>query len=117
GAKPVFVEPDPKTYNIDPAKIEEAITPLTRAIIPVHLYGQCCEMDKIMEIALRNNLIVIEDNAQSQGSTFNGKMAGSFGHINATSFYPGKNLGALGDAGALTTNDSLLAEKINTLRN
>lgn len=117
GATPILVEPDITTLNIDPAKIEASITPFTKAIIPVHLYGQCCQMDKIMEIALRNDLYVIEDNAQAHGATFKGKMTGSFGHINATSFYPGKNLGALGDAGAITTNDASLADKAITLRN
>jgi len=117
GATPVFVEPSVTTYNIDPARIEEAITPATRAIMPVHLYGQCCEMDAIMEIAARNNLYVVEDNAQAQGAMYKGKITGSFGHINATSFYPGKNLGALGDAGAITTNSDELAEKIRMLRN
>lgn len=117
GATPVFVEPDIKTYNIDPAKIEAAITAKTKAIIPVHLYGQACEMDKIETIAKKHNLFIIEDNAQSQGASFNGKLTGSWGHINGTSFYPGKNLGALGDAGAVTTNDSVLARKAAILRN
>lgn len=117
GAKPVFVEPRLDTYNLDPELIEAAITKRTKAIIPVHLYGQSCEMIRIMEIAEKHNLIVIEDNAQSQGSTFNGKLTGSWGHINATSFYPGKNLGALGDAGAVTTDDGILAESIRKLRN
>lgn len=114
---PVFVEPDFKTYNIDPAKIEAAITERTKAIMPVHLYGQSCDMTAIMAIAARHNLYVIEDNAQSQGSLFNGKIAGSWGHINGTSFYPGKNLGALGDAGAITTNDASLAKRAAVLRN
>ncbi len=100
GAIPVPVEPNPITFNIDPANIEKAITSRTKAIMPVHLYGQACEMDAIMNIANKYNLFVVEDNAQSQGATFNGKLTGSFGHINGTSFYPGKNLGALGDAGA-----------------
>ncbi|WP_377912911.1 DegT/DnrJ/EryC1/StrS family aminotransferase [Algoriphagus aquatilis] len=117
GAKPVFVEPNEKTYLINPDLIAQAITSNTKAIIPVHLYGQACEMDKIMQIAGKYNLKVIEDNAQAHGATFNGKLTGSFGHINATSFYPGKNLGALGDAGACTTNDAALAEKILMLRN
>ncbi len=105
GAMPVFVEPRLDTYNIDPELIEAAITPRTAAIMPVHLYGQACEMDQMMQIAERHGLYVIEDNAQSQGATSNGKLTGSFGHINGTSFYPGKNLGAIGDAGAITTND------------
>lgn len=117
GAVPVFVEPDIKTYNLDPSKIEAAITKKTKAIIPVHLYGQACEMNKIMTVAQKHNLFVIEDNAQSQGATFNKQITGSFGNINATSFYPGKNLGALGDAGAITTNDKELAKKASVLRN
>jgi dTDP-4-amino-4,6-dideoxygalactose transaminase len=117
GAKPVFVEPDIVTYLINPGLITQAITSKTKAIMPVHLYGQACEMDKIMEIAYKFNLKVIEDNAQAHGATFNGKLTGSFGHINGTSFYPGKNLGALGDAGAITTNDLELAKKAFMLRN
>ncbi|MGZ8550770.1 MAG: DegT/DnrJ/EryC1/StrS family aminotransferase [Chitinophagaceae bacterium] len=117
GATPVFVEPDSGTFNINPNLIEAAITSRTRAIMPVHLYGQCCEMDAIMQIAEKHQLFVIEDNAQSQGSMYNGRKAGSFGHLNGTSFYPGKNLGALGDAGAVTTNDPELAKMIRTLRN
>jgi len=117
GATPVFVEPDPATYNLSPANIEAAITPKTKVIMPVHLYGQACEMEQIMEIASRHNIYVVEDNAQSQGATFKGKITGSWGHINGTSFYPGKNLGALGDAGAVTTNDSALANKARVLRN
>lgn len=117
GASPVFVEPDRQTYNINPANIEAAITPRTKAIMPVHLYGQACEMEAIMHLAKKHKLFVIEDNAQAQGAVFNGKITGSWGHANGTSFYPGKNLGALGDAGAVTTNDTALAEKINMLRN
>jgi dTDP-4-amino-4,6-dideoxygalactose transaminase len=117
GAKPIPVEPNPTTYNLDPARLEAAITPRTRAIMPVHLYGQACEMGPIMEIAKRHNLYVVEDNAQSQGATYNGGITGSFGDLNATSFYPGKNLGALGDAGAVTTNNADLAKKVRTLRN
>lgn len=117
GATPVFAEPNLQTYNIDPAAIEAAITSRTKAIMPVHLYGQCCEMDAIMAIAKRHNLHVVEDNAQSQGAAFNGKLAGSWGDINGTSFYPGKNLGALGDAGAVTTNSDDLAHKAAVLRN
>ncbi|RYG42271.1 MAG: aminotransferase class I/II-fold pyridoxal phosphate-dependent enzyme, partial [Chitinophagaceae bacterium] len=105
GAVPVFVEPDIHTYNIDPEKIEAAITSRTKAIMPVHLYGQACEMEAIVAIAEKHNLKVIEDNAQSQGASFKGRLTGTWGHINGTSFYPGKNLGALGDAGAITTND------------
>jgi dTDP-4-amino-4,6-dideoxygalactose transaminase len=117
GAKPVFVEPDLRTYLMDPGCIAEAITPQTRAIMPVHLYGQACEMDTIMDIAGQRGLNVIEDNAQAHGATFKGNMTGSFGDINGTSFYPGKNLGALGDAGALTTNSDELSHKALMLRN
>jgi dTDP-4-amino-4,6-dideoxygalactose transaminase len=117
GATPVFVEPNIETYNIDVEKIEAAITNKTRAIMPVHLYGQACQMDKIQDLAQKHNLFIIEDNAQSQGASFNGKLTGTFGHLNGTSFYPGKNLGALGDAGAVTTNDDELANKIRVLRN
>ncbi|WP_460678614.1 DegT/DnrJ/EryC1/StrS family aminotransferase [Mucilaginibacter koreensis] len=117
GATPVFVEPDMQTYNITAAGIEAAITPKTKAIMPVHLYGQCCEMEAIMALAEKHNLYVIEDNAQAQGASYNGKLTGSWGHINGTSFYPGKNLGALGDAGAVTTNNAELAKQAATLRN
>lgn len=117
GATPVFVEPNPLTYNIDPKNIEAAITTKTKVIIPVHLYGQACEMDEIMDIAFAHNVMVLEDNAQSQAATYNGKKTGSFGQVNATSFYPGKNLGALGDGGAVTTNSEAIAEKIKVLRN
>ena len=117
GAKPVFVEPNINTYNIDPAKIEMAVTAKTKAIMPVHLYGQACEMDRIMAIAKKHNLFVVEDNAQSQGAAYKGKSTGSWGNINGTSFYPGKNLGALGDAGAVTTNNQELAIKAALLRN
>lgn len=117
GAVPVFVEPDIKTYNINPNLIEEKITKKTRAILPVHLYGQSCEMKKIMKIAKKHNLKVVEDNAQSQGSFCYNKITGSWGDVNATSFYPGKNLGALGDAGAITTNNKYLNKEIRMLRN
>lgn len=117
GATPVFVEPDMDTYNIDPLKIQDAITSRTKAIMPVHLYGQACEMDSIMKIAKENNLFVIEDNAQAHGATFNGKITGSWGDANGTSFYPGKNLGALGDGGAVTTNSDLITKKIRMYRN
>jgi len=117
GAKPIFVEPDITTYLINPELISSAVTSRTKAIIPVHLFGQACEMDKIMEIANHYELKVIEDNAQAHGATFNGKLTGSYGNINGTSFYPGKNLGALGDAGAITTNDQELAKKVEMLRN
>ncbi|TFV97232.1 DegT/DnrJ/EryC1/StrS family aminotransferase [Algoriphagus kandeliae] len=117
GARPVFVEPRRDTYNINPDLIEDSITSRTKGIIPVHLYGQSAEMKQIMEIAKHHQLWVIEDNAQAHGSEFNGKITGSWGHINATSFYPGKNLGALGDGGAVTTNFEDLAEKVKSLRN
>jgi dTDP-4-amino-4,6-dideoxygalactose transaminase len=118
GAKPVFVECDLNTYNIDPSKIEKAITKNTKAIMPVHLYGKLCEMDKIMEIANKYNLHVIEDCAQAHGAMDkNGKKAGSFGIANGFSFYPGKNLGAIGDGGCITTNDESIANKLKILRN
>ena len=117
GAKPVPVEPDPRTFNLNPASIEAAITPRTRAIMPVHLYGQPADMDPIMQIAAKRNLRVIEDNAQAQGALYKGRRTGSLGHAAGNSFYPGKNLGAFGDAGAVTTNDAELADKIRTLRN
>jgi dTDP-4-amino-4,6-dideoxygalactose transaminase len=117
GATPVFVEPRMETYNINPELIEAAITKKTKAIMPVHLYGQACEMDLIMAIATAYNLYVIEDNAQSHLSSYSGKLTGSFGDVNGTSFYPGKNLGALGDAGAVTTNNEELANRIKRLRN
>lgn len=117
GAIPVFVEPRYETANINPDLIELAITSRTKAIIPVHLYGQACEMQAIMDIAERHGLYVVEDNAQAHGAKYNGKKTGSWGHINATSFYPGKNLGALGDGGAITTDSDELAEKVRVLRN
>lgn len=116
-AVPVFAEPDMQTYNICPDNIRNAITSKTKAIMPVHLYGQACDMETIATIASDNNLIIVEDNAQAQGAAFKSKLTGSWGHANATSFYPGKNLGALGDAGAVTTNDLAVAEKIQLLRN
>lgn len=117
GARAVFVDIDPKTYNIDPNLIEEAITPATKAIIPVHLYGQPAPMKEILEIARRHGLRVVEDCAQSHGAEIDGKRCGSFGDIGCFSFYPGKNLGAFGDGGAVTTNDAGLAERLNLLRN
>jgi len=110
GAIPVFVEPRMDTYNIDPEKIEKAITKQTKAIIPVHLYGQPCEMDRIMAIASAHHLFVVEDNAQAHGATFLNRTTGGWGHLNATSFYPGKNLGALGDGGAVTTDSPDMSE-------
>jgi dTDP-4-amino-4,6-dideoxygalactose transaminase len=117
GATPIPVEPRLSTYNINPELIEEKITARTKAIMPVNLYGQAAELDKIMAIAKKHNLYVIEDNAQSQGAMCGGKLAGAFGHINGTSFYPGKNLGALGDAGAVTTDSEEWAKRIISLRN
>ena len=117
GAKPVPVEPDPETYNIDPAQIEKAITVRTKAIMPVHLYGQPADMDPIMELARKRGLKVIEDNAQAQGARYKGRRTGSLGDAAGNSFYPGKNLGAFGDAGAVTTNDGALADRMRTLRN
>jgi dTDP-4-amino-4,6-dideoxygalactose transaminase len=117
GARPVPVEPDLTTYNIAPELIEAAITHSTRAIIPVHLYGQAARMDAIMAIAARHGLKVLEDGAQAHGASLHGRRAGALGHAAAFSFYPGKNLGALGDGGAVTTNDAELAEKVRVLRN
>lgn len=117
GLKPVLVEPDILTYNIDPKKIEESITANTKAIMIVHLYGKSCEMDKIVEICGKYKLRLIEDCAQSHGAKFKGQLTGTFGEFGAFSFYPTKNLGALGDAGAVITNDESLAIKIKRLRN
>lgn len=116
GATPVFVDIDPQTYTMDPALIEKAITPRTKAIIPVHLYGQMADMDPIMEIARRRGLFVVEDACQAHGAEYKGRKAGSIGHVGAFSFYPGKNLGALGEAGGITTSDAALAEKMRVLR-
>lgn len=115
--KPVLVEPDIATYNINPTLIEQAISPSTKAIMIVHLYGKLCDMEAINTIAKKYNLKVIEDCAQAHGAAFKGKKAGSFGHTGAFSFYPTKNLGALADAGAITTNDDSLAEAYRSLRN
>lgn len=117
GAKPVFVEPDQATFNMAPNNIENAITLKTKAILPVHLYGQSCQMSDIMDIAEKRGLSVVEDNAQSHGATFNGRLTGSWGQLNATSFYPGKNLGALGDGGAVTGNSEALCDIVRSLRN
>ncbi|WP_373551078.1 DegT/DnrJ/EryC1/StrS family aminotransferase [Haliscomenobacter sp.] len=117
GAIPVPVEPDPHTWNIDPQRIEAAISTRTRVIMPVHLYGQACEMGPIMELATRYDVALVEDNAQAHGARWQGKLTGSFGQINGVSFYPTKNLGALGDAGAVTTNDSALADFAKMYRN
>lgn len=114
---PVLVEPDIKTYNLDPEKIEEKIFDKTVAIMAVHLYGKCCEMDKILAIAKKHHLKVIEDCAQAHGAKYKGQMAGTFGDAGAFSFYPTKNLGSLGDAGAITTSDQNLAKIFKKLRN
>jgi dTDP-4-amino-4,6-dideoxygalactose transaminase len=112
GAEPVFVDPDPATYNIDVTKIEAAVTPRTKAIVPVHLYGQPADIDPILEIAKRHNLMVVEDAAQAHGAAYNGQNVGRFGICACYSFYPGKNLGAYGDAGAVVTSDDELARRI-----
>src|SRR4051812_12019847 len=117
GAAPVFVDIDPCTYNLDPAGIERAITPLTKAIVPVHLFGQMCDMDAIMEIARARGLAVIEDAAQSIGATYKGRKAGSNGVCGCLSFFPSKNLGAAGDGGMIVTNDEALAKRMGLLRN
>lgn len=117
GATPVFVEPNINTFNVDVSKIENVITDKCRAIIPVHLYGQPCDMDPIMKISKKHRLFVIEDCAQAHGAEYKNKKVGSFGDVACFSFYPGKNLGALGDAGAVVTNDKNLAKKIEILRN
>lgn len=117
GARPVPADPDPETYNIDPARIEAALTDRTRAIIPVHLYGQPADMDPLLEMAERYGLSVIEDAAQAHGARYKGRRAGGLGHAAAFSFYPAKNLGAFGDGGAVTTHDDALARKLKTLRN
>lgn len=117
GATPVPVEPDARTYNIDPERIEEAITPATRVILPVHLYGQPADLDPILAIARKHGLRVLEDAAQAHGARYKGQRIGAHGDVVAWSFYPGKNLGALGDGGAITTNDPEIADGIRVLRN
>ncbi|MBW3530949.1 DegT/DnrJ/EryC1/StrS family aminotransferase [Shewanella sp. NKUCC06_TVS] len=117
GFVPILVEPNPVTFNLDPEIVRAAITPKTKAILPVHLYGQISPMLEIMAIAEEFNLLVLEDCAQSHGAEINGKRAGNWGHAAGFSFYPGKNLGALGDAGAITTNDDDLAQTLKALRN
>jgi len=116
GLKPVFVDIDPITYNMNPEHIEQAITPKTRAIIPVHLYGQMAPMDAVMEIATRHNLIVIEDAAQAIGAEDRGRRAGSIGHLGCFSFFPSKNLGGIGDGGMVVSNDPDLADRVRLLR-
>lgn len=117
GAKPVFVDIDKDTFNIDVEKIENAITPKTKAIIPVHLYGQPCNMDVIMDIAKKHDLFVIEDCCQAIGATYKGEMVGSIGDVGCFSFFPTKNLGAMGDGGLLTTNSQLINDRVIALRN
>ncbi len=117
GLKPILVEPDINTYNIDPLLIEDAITDKTVAILVVHLYGKCCEMDKIIEIAKLHNLKIVEDCAQSHGAMYNNQKSGTFGDMGAFSFYPTKNLGALGDAGGISTNNELFYNKAKKIRN
>src|SRR5512135_409151 len=116
GAKPVFVDIEPDTYNLDPTGIEEAITPRTRAIIPVHLYGQVAEMGPINEVAAAHGLMVLEDAAQAIGAAYHGTRCGGLGHVAAFSFYPSKNLGGFGDAGMVTTDDPELARRVARLR-
>ena len=117
GAKPVFVDIDPTTFNIDPKLIEDALTPATKVIMPVHLFGQCADMDAICDIAQRHGVTVIEDAAQAIGASYGGRGAGSIGAIGCFSFYPTKNLGAFGDAGVLTTSDTELADRLRLLAN
>jgi dTDP-4-amino-4,6-dideoxygalactose transaminase len=116
GALPVFVDIDPRTYNVNPAKIEAAVTEQTRAIIPVHLYGQMCDMDPIMEIAKKHNLFVIEDAAQAISATYKGRKAGSIGTVGCFSFFPSKNLGGAGDGGMIVMNDPALHERLVAMR-
>ena len=116
GATPVFVDIDPETYTMAPAAIERAITPRTRAIMPVHLYGHAADMDPILDIATRRGLTVIEDAAQAHGAEYRGRRCGSMGAMGAFSFYPGKNLGAYGEGGAVVTSDPVLAKKIRVMR-
>jgi dTDP-4-amino-4,6-dideoxygalactose transaminase len=117
GATPVPVEPDERTYNLDPVRVDRAITPRTKAILPVHLYGQPADMEPLLEIASRHGLFVLEDAAQAHGARYRGRRVGTLANASAWSFYPSKNLGALGDAGAVTTSDPQLAERIRRLRN
>jgi dTDP-4-amino-4,6-dideoxygalactose transaminase len=116
GATPVFVDIDPKTYNIDPARIESRITTRTKAIMPVHLFGQCADMDPIFDIAQRHNLVVFEDAAQAIGAEYKGRRAGSMGHYGCLSFFPSKNLGCAGDGGMVVTQDAARAAKVRLLR-
>jgi dTDP-4-amino-4,6-dideoxygalactose transaminase len=117
GASPVFVDVDPTTYNMDTAQLEAAITPRTKAILPVHLYGQPADMDEILAVARRHGLVVIEDACQSHGARYKGRRVGGLGDAGCFSFYPGKNLGAYGDGGMVVTNDAAIAERVRMLRN
>lgn len=117
GARPVFVDVDPQTYTIDVRSCEERITPATRAVIPVHLYGQPADMDAVMDLAARRGLAVVEDACQAHGARYRGRRVGGIGHVGAFSFYPGKNLGAYGEAGALVTNDRAVAAQVRIMRN
>jgi dTDP-4-amino-4,6-dideoxygalactose transaminase len=117
GAKPVLADVDPDTFTIDVAAVEKAITPRTKAIIPVHLYGQPADMDPILQLAQRHRLVVIEDACQAHGARYKGKRTGSLGHAAAFSFYPGKNLGAYGDGGVVVTSDNAVAKRLEMLRN
>jgi dTDP-4-amino-4,6-dideoxygalactose transaminase len=117
GARPVFADIDPETYNIDPRAVERAVTPRTKAVIPVHLFGQCADMAAVNAVAARHGIHVIEDAAQSFGAEYQGRRCGSLGAVGCFSFYPSKNLGTLGDAGMVTTNDPALAKKLLALRN
>ncbi len=116
GARPVFVDIDPETFNVDPAGIAAKVTKRTKAIMPVHLFGQCADMDPILEVAAKHHLAVIEDAAQAIGAEYQGRRAGSMGTVGCYSFFPSKNLGGFGDGGAVVTNDSALADKIRLLR-
>jgi UDP-2-acetamido-2-deoxy-ribo-hexuluronate aminotransferase len=115
GARPVYVDIDPQTFNIDPAKIERAITPRTKAIIPVHLYGQPCDMDPVMAVARKHSLPVIEDTAQAFGASYRGRKACTFGEVGCISFFPSKNLGCFGDGGMMVTDDETVASRMRTL--
>jgi dTDP-4-amino-4,6-dideoxygalactose transaminase len=117
GARPVFVDIDPRTYNIDPSLIERAVTPRTKAVVPVHLFGQVADMDPILEIAGRRGLAVIEDAAQAISATYKGRPAGSMGTVGCFSFFPSKNLGGVGDGGMIVTNDEKLFERLQIMRN
>jgi dTDP-4-amino-4,6-dideoxygalactose transaminase len=116
GAKPVFVDIDPKTFNLDPARVAAAITPRTKAILPVHLYGQAADLDKLLAVAKAHNVTLIEDAAQAHGAKYNGARVGSLGKVGCFSFYPGKNLGAFGEGGAVVTSDASVADRIRRLR-